>query len=1216
MRGMMSGIPIRRLGRLIRNTWVRRVVIVLAVIGLVAAIWFGFEMTGWTPLVGVWTRLSVICALLALLCLYYGLRWRSRRRAAQDLEDSLMPERVGDGAVLAERMDAALATLKKSGGKTYLYDLPWYIVIGPPGAGKTTALQFSGIEFPAQSQLSDKASGFGGTRNCDWWFAEDAVLIDTAGRYTTQDSDAEADKTSWAAFLDLLKKGRPDQPINGVILAFSVEDMLRGSAVELSRHAETVRARLAEIHETLRIDFPVYVIFTKADLISGFREYFASFNQTRRNGVWGVTFQTIDRRETTHDKAGAEFDALLTRLGDEVIDRMNEEPDAISRIAIFGLPGQMAMLREGVVEFLRKVFEPTRYKSNAILRGFYFTSGTQEGTPIDQVLGRMSSEVGAGGFQPDFMSGKGKSFFLRDLLQKVIFAERDWVNYDRGAMRRTALLRAIVSSLVVLVTTAAMGAFGYSYWQNATLVRDAQASADAYRLQAQVVLSDPLIDDPDPTPILAHLNALRQIPGGRDNPRVRTFWEGFGLSRHTEVTDAAEKAYSDGLERLLRPRMMLHLQQEIPQLIADGQVEAAYEPLRIYLLLGGQGPIAGDDAIKGYFSAAWQRTLNGADFFDARAELDSHLSAMLELDGDRTLRLLPDDQVVWRAREAIANLSLEDQAWAAIQSGITAANIPAFNLVQRVGGQVEEVFRHAYDGDLTTLGVPALYTYEGYWGYFLTEMATAEDRLRESSWVLGAVGERANYEQQLANLENVLFDRYRLEFKLAWDDMFDKLGMSRMSVDAPAYERLSFLASEFNSPLRELVEAVEEETRLTRLYEELDNLSPEDAARLVTSGQTGESLTGNLGSAAFQRLYSRSGLFNRVVLDYLSSSAGGKIGNRVGVAGALEDNRDRRRAERITSDFEAWHAMLAGQSGQAMIDRVIASLDAIRDNRLNAGPGGASGANAALNQALTTLTRNNASLPDTVGRMLSSIEGEFRSAAEDATLTELSQKLVENVSLFCRDNIESFYPFANSRSHLPPSIFGQFFAPGGVMDQFYANYLQPHVIRTADGLVPDPASRISARLAPETLRQFDRALRIQQAFFAGNSPEPQVRMSIRHLSSSPSVTLATLTLHGQQIVTLPNSTPVPFEWPGNGPGAVVELQLSGLRAESPRDGFSNGRWDIVQFLRRARKVSANVVEVTRSFDGVFITYRVEFDSPTVPFLMPELFDFNCPVSLE
>ena len=130
-------------------------------------------------------------------------------------------------------MKDALATLKTaSGGKgDYLYDLPWYVLIGPPGAGKTTALVNSGLKFPLSRGATPAAiAGVGGTRYCDWWFTEDAVLIDTAGRYTTQDSDAKADKQSWFAFLDLLKKNRPRQPINGVIVAISLEDLLTLSA--------------------------------------------------------------------------------------------------------------------------------------------------------------------------------------------------------------------------------------------------------------------------------------------------------------------------------------------------------------------------------------------------------------------------------------------------------------------------------------------------------------------------------------------------------------------------------------------------------------------------------------------------------------------------------------------------------------------------------------------------------------------------------------------------------------------------------------------------------------------------------------------------------------------------------------------------------------------------------------------------------------------------
>ncbi len=179
-------------------------------------------------------------------------------------------------------MTEALETLKRSSGKrNYLYDLPWYIIIGPPGAGKTTALVNSGLKFPLAGADGGKAvAGTGGTRYCDWWFTEDAVLIDTAGRYTTQDSDSEVDKKSWLSFLSLLKTQRAKQPINGVILAISLEDLMKLDGQQLAEHATAIRKRLLELHQELKIDFPVYALFTKADLIAGFAEYFGNFTES------------------------------------------------------------------------------------------------------------------------------------------------------------------------------------------------------------------------------------------------------------------------------------------------------------------------------------------------------------------------------------------------------------------------------------------------------------------------------------------------------------------------------------------------------------------------------------------------------------------------------------------------------------------------------------------------------------------------------------------------------------------------------------------------------------------------------------------------------------------------------------------------------------------------------------------------------------------------
>ena len=136
----------------------------------------------------------------------------------------MLSEEIGE---LRGKFKDAMKELRKSkGGRRHLNDLPWYIMIGPPGAGKTTAIVNSGLQFPLADKLGKAAiGGVGGTRNCDWWFTNDAVLIDTAGRYTTQESDAEADNAAWLGFLGLLKKYRKRQPINGAIIAISLSDL-------------------------------------------------------------------------------------------------------------------------------------------------------------------------------------------------------------------------------------------------------------------------------------------------------------------------------------------------------------------------------------------------------------------------------------------------------------------------------------------------------------------------------------------------------------------------------------------------------------------------------------------------------------------------------------------------------------------------------------------------------------------------------------------------------------------------------------------------------------------------------------------------------------------------------------------------------------------------------------------------------------------------------
>src|SRR5215831_1286630 len=436
---------------------------------------------GWRPLESYIAREITILVLVGVFASVMAVNWTRRKKATAKIAEGIAtPDKVEDDAdVLKDRMKDALATLKAaSGGKAdFLYDLPWYVLIGPPGSGKTTALVNSGLKFPLSRGATPAAiAGVGGTRYCDWWFTEDAVLIDTAGRYTTQDSDATTDKQSWLAFLELLKKNRPRQPINGVMVAISLEDLMTLSSAEIAAHANAIRARLLELHDRLKVDFPVYAIFTKADLVAGFMEFFGNLGENGRKQVWGATFQTNDKTRNLVGEVPYEFDALIERLNVDLTDRLQEEPAPSTRVSLFGFPAQMAALKRSIFDFLNSIFEPTRYHANATLRGFYFTSGTQEGTPIDQVIGALVKTFGAEQVAAASYSGLGKSFFLHDLIRKVIIGEAAWVSTDRAAVRRAFIIKSAAFATLATIALGLTAAWLVSYSRNSSLITQTEAS--------------------------------------------------------------------------------------------------------------------------------------------------------------------------------------------------------------------------------------------------------------------------------------------------------------------------------------------------------------------------------------------------------------------------------------------------------------------------------------------------------------------------------------------------------------------------------------------------------------------------------------------------------------------------------------------------------------------------------------------------------------------
>ncbi|MCA9683517.1 MAG: type VI secretion system membrane subunit TssM, partial [Myxococcales bacterium] len=244
--------------------------------------------------------IAIVATIVIIAVLVFVVVWGvlKARRAAAKIEQALAkqgaaqaagarPDLQADINAMSSEFNKAVGALKGSKlGKEALFALPWYVIIGPPGVGKSTALRNSGLQFPYLSERGGGAvKGIGGTRNCDWWMTNQAVIVDTAGRYTTEDTDRD----EWLAFLDLLKDTRPKRPINGILLAVAVSDLALANAEEINMMSTKIRARIDEVTKHLEMSVPVYVLFTKCDLLPGFVEMYSEMGKNERKDIWGFT---------------------------------------------------------------------------------------------------------------------------------------------------------------------------------------------------------------------------------------------------------------------------------------------------------------------------------------------------------------------------------------------------------------------------------------------------------------------------------------------------------------------------------------------------------------------------------------------------------------------------------------------------------------------------------------------------------------------------------------------------------------------------------------------------------------------------------------------------------------------------------------------------------------------------------------------------------------
>lgn len=784
---------------LFRRDWVWSLVLVLALASLV---WFAgpaLAINGREPWGSAVSRLLTISTLFLIwgLSLVF-ISWKANKRKQAEEDDADAQERIRRESLIVEeqlelhsRFKQAMRTLSRSSlykgrSERWRKELPWYLLIGPQASGKTSLLDFSGLEFPLNKGEQRPNREITGTRYADWYFAEHAVLIDTTGRYLNQ-PDPQVDNIGWQTLIGLLRNRRP-RPLNGVVVNLPVEQLLSDNELELENLARQTRQRLLDVNQKLGVDVPVYLVLSKADRLPGFDEYFDQLSSDESDQVLGATFRQ-EQNGTDIQVVRQEFEELLRRLNSQVIMRMHQERDTQRRGRILDFPHQLSRIGESLNLFIELAFSGNRYQRASQLRGFYLTSAPQLQGDIDPMTASIGRNLGPSGRElPTVRSGRPR--FIKHLLSRVIFPESALAGLDQREIKRIdwrqRILYASAAACLVLFGLGWASSFSNNHGKLEQL-RDLSQKLD--RQQRQVPAGDN-IDQ-----LLATLDTRYQATQVFA-PRSDTRWrERYGLFQGDEVNPALYDDYRQALENLLLQRVGQRLEAQMLSSLHDR--EKLFGSLRAYLMLH-YAERRDPEYLKEWMAADWSQRYTGNT--RVQTGLNTHFARLLE---GPFLPYQTDRELVAEARQYLRSESLASVLYRMLRE--QAARLPEYRMINQLGP------RGALLASAQNI-IPGFYTRNGYQQMFIAQGGDLVQNMLRDNWVLGDSDTLSA--QDLRRLMAEMEQLYFADYANYWTEALALLAVDPMAGVSEGAQQLSSLTSA-NSPIIKALEEVRLNTQLS-----------------------------------------------------------------------------------------------------------------------------------------------------------------------------------------------------------------------------------------------------------------------------------------------------------------------------------------------------------------------------------------------------------------
>ncbi|GAA5162813.1 type VI secretion system membrane subunit TssM [Viridibacterium curvum] len=1149
----------------------------LAVLGLLAFAIFVLMATALLDISFLWAWLLIGLFAVALLGLWF---WRRRQaEAAGEAISNMMQSESGPAAkaastdkrpeveALRTRMQDAIKTIKTSklgelSGKAALYELPWYLVIGNPAAGKSSAIVNSGLQFPFSDNAGSVIHGLGGTRNCDWFFTSEGILLDTAGRYSAY----EADRGEWLSFLGLLKKFRSKAPINGIIIAMSIAELSQNRPEYAINTAKMLRLRVQELSAELGVFAPVYLMFTKVDLIAGFAEFFEDSDAQERSRVWGATLPYDGEGKTDAVSAfDKHYEELLEGLHELSVTRMAMARDGQVGAGVLSFPLEFEATRASLRAFIATLFEENPFQYKPVFRGFYFTSAVREGAPINTSDRRLTEAFALRPIEnsrPPVAIYEGKGFFLSDLFSKVIFADKNLVKqFASRSMQRTRLVGFIAAAVALSV---ALSLWAWSYVSNEKLLANVRADLDRVvalqreqqdigsRMEALEILQD----------------RLNQLQSFRDDKPLSL---GLGLYQGNSIEAHLRKEYFEGMRALLLTPVTEGIEAYLTDVNANAdklapqtaaatpaaQSAPAAEPVQasamtLYKEISPTNVEDAYNALKTYLMLANRERLENGHLNDQltrfwRVWLDAHRGNMPREKMVRSAERLmgfylaqigtPDfplidnklalvDQARDNLRRVVKGMPARERVYAEIKARASTRFAP-LTVARIVGDEDSRLVAGSY-------AISGTFTRDAWEKYVEPAIKDAANKeLQTTDWVLkSTTRDDLTLQGSPEQIQKALTEMYKRDYIVEWKKFLQGVSITGFASFDAAVGGLNRMGDPISSPLRKLMES---------LYRETSWDNPSLADKELANAKRG--IVQWFKEVILRRTPQPVTL--QVNTGNLTSDPGlGPVGREFAGIAAL--------------------MMQRGDANAALFDGYLAHLSKLR-TRFNQMKTAGDPGPAARGLMQQTLDAQGSELADALRYVDESMMVGLTDTARATVRPLLVRPLMESFSVIVRPaeaelnkiwsaqvfepfnrTLATKYPFAaDSRIEATPAEMAQYFGPDGAIAKFVGTSLGNLVVRRGETFSARTWADIGITLNPEFANNFPRYVAqpggpVGSSGGGGAGGEAQTVFQILP-SPSPGLLEYNIEIDGQNM-RYRNAAPEwnRFRWPGGGtPGARV-----------------------------------------------------------------------------